>query len=119
MSKYKRNFKGIWIPADIWLASKHKRDFKGVWVPADVWLNNELSVREKIMLVEIDSLIACPERGCCEGDEHFAKLFGLSELRVSEIISSLAKKGYLRVDCQRKGERTIYLVELFSKGGEL
>jgi len=33
-----------------------KRDFKGVWIPKQIYLNNSLSWPEKILLIEIDSL---------------------------------------------------------------
>ena len=32
-----------------------EREFKGVWIPKEVWLNNELSLVEKALLAEIDS----------------------------------------------------------------
>lgn len=32
------------------------RDFKGVWIPKEIWLSTELTLQEKVMLVEIDSL---------------------------------------------------------------
>lgn len=96
-----------------------QRNFKGVWIPADIWLNTDLSIQEKIMLVEIDSLCACPERGCWAANEHFAKFFGLSKSRISEVISSLADKGYIRVSFQRKGkqivERNIFMLDPFGK----
>ena len=99
--------------------SNYERNFKGVWIPADIWLNTGLSIQEKIMLVEIDSLNACPNRGCWAGNEHFAKFFGLSKSRVSEVITSLTKKGYLRVVFQRQGkqitERNIFTVTPFGK----
>jgi hypothetical protein len=38
------------------------RDFKGVWIPKDVWLDHNLTWMEKLLLVEIDSLDA--EKGC-------------------------------------------------------
>ena len=33
-----------------------KRDFKGVWIPKEIWLSTDLKVMEKLILVEIDSL---------------------------------------------------------------
>lgn len=32
------------------------RKFKGIWIPANVWLGTELSIIEKVLLAEIDSL---------------------------------------------------------------
>ena len=35
---------------------KLKRSFKGIWIPAHIWLNKSLSIQEKVFLAEIDSL---------------------------------------------------------------
>lgn len=32
-----------------------KREFKGVWIPADVWTRDDLSAIDKVLLAEIDS----------------------------------------------------------------
>ena len=32
-----------------------ERQFKGVWIPAEVWLDNRLTLVEKALLAEIDS----------------------------------------------------------------
>ncbi len=70
-----------------------KRKFKGIWIPADVWESKELTLQEKVFLVEIDSLNN--EKGCYANNNYFAKFFGLSTTRVSLVINSLIKKGYV------------------------
>ncbi|WP_085987414.1 helix-turn-helix domain-containing protein [Pseudomonas alabamensis] len=94
------------------------RQFKGVWIPAEVWLDHSLSITEKVMMVEIGSL-QDPKRGCYASNSHFARFFGLSNSRVSEIISSLSAKGLLRVELIRDGrqvvERRVRLTDLFGK----
>ncbi|CAG8863126.1 hypothetical protein PS627_00062 [Pseudomonas fluorescens] len=94
------------------------RQFKGVWIPAEVWLDHSLSITEKVMMVEIGSL-QDPKRGCYASNSHFAKFFGLSNSRVSEIISALSSKGLLRVELIREGrqvvERRVRLTNLFGK----
>ena len=72
-----------------------KRDFKGVWIPKEIWLSTDLKVMEKLILVEIDSLDN--EDGCFASNEHFSKFFSLSKNRCSEIIKSLEKKGYIEI----------------------
>ena len=72
-----------------------KRDFKGVWIPKEIWLSTDLKVMEKLILVEIDSLDN--EDGCFASNEHFSKFFSLSKNRCSEIIKSLEKKGYIHL----------------------
>ncbi|WP_322528957.1 DnaT-like ssDNA-binding domain-containing protein [Salinicola sp. LHM] len=95
-----------------------ERAFRGVWIPADVWLNRDLSMQEKVMLVEIDSLQS-PTRGCYKSNKKLAEFFQLSPNRVSEIISSLAKKGWVRIEQIRNGkqiiERRIFMATPFEK----
>ncbi len=72
---------------------KQKRKFKGIWIPAEIWESKELTLQEKVFLVEIDSLNN--ENGCYANNNYFAKFFGISTTRVSLVIGSLIKKGYV------------------------
>ncbi len=69
------------------------RNFKGIWIPKEIWLSEELTLQEKVFLVEIDSLDN--EEGCFAGNQYFSDFFGVSKVRVSEVINSLVKKGYI------------------------
>lgn len=82
------------------------RAFRGVWIPAEVWLAQDMTLQEKVMLVEINSL-QHPERGCYKSNRALAEFFGLSVSRVSEVISSLAAKGIVRVETIRKGKQVV------------
>ncbi|MEC8919211.1 MAG: DnaT-like ssDNA-binding domain-containing protein [Pseudomonadota bacterium] len=70
------------------------------------------------MLVEIDSLQS-PTRGCYKSNKKLAEFFQLSPNRVSEIIGSLAKKGWVRIEQIRNGkqivERRIFMATPFEK----
>ena len=94
------------------------RAFKGIWIPAEIWLNPELSITEKVMLVEIESL-QDPVRGCYASNAHFAAFFGLSSHRVSRIISDLVHRGFLKTEmvyCEKSVvERRIFIAADFSK----
>lgn len=70
-----------------------ERDFKGVWIPKDIWLDENLTWMEKLLLVEIDSLDA--EKGCFASNDYFAKFFQLSKSRISDLIGQLVSKGYI------------------------
>jgi len=70
------------------------RKFKGIWIPSEVWLNQVLSIQEKAMLAEVDSL-QDSDRGCYASNLYFSEFFNLSKDRVSRIINSLVSKGYL------------------------
>jgi hypothetical protein len=73
---------------------KENRDFKGVWIPKEIWLNTDLSIIEKVLLVEIDSLDNS-DRGCFASNEYLARFVQLSEGRVANIISDLKKRKFL------------------------
>jgi hypothetical protein len=88
---------------------KENRDFKGVWIPKEVWLNENLSIVEKCLLVEIDSLDNS-ERGCFASNEYLANFFKLSESRMANIISDLKKRGFINqifFDGRQRGLRII------------
>ena len=70
-----------------------ERDFKGIWIPKEIWLSNDLTLQEKVFLVDIDSLDN--EEGCYASNQYFADFFGKSTTRVSLIIKSLTDKGYI------------------------
>ena len=66
------------------------RDFKGIWIPREIWVSKELSMQEKVFLAEIHSLDN--ELGCIASNAYFAEFFQLSKSSVSRIISSLVSK---------------------------
>lgn len=72
-----------------------QRDFKGVWIPKDIWLAENISWIEKLVLTELDSLDNY--NGCFATNEYIGNFFGLSKGRVSKIISKLAKEKYIKV----------------------
>ena len=69
---------------------KQKRKFKGIWIPAELWLDGQITAQEKLFLAEISSLDG--PRGCFASNEYFAEFFQLSVRRVSMIINGLVKK---------------------------
>jgi hypothetical protein len=88
---------------------KENRDFKGVWIPKEVWLNKDLSIIEKCLLVEIDSLDN-GEKGCFASNEYLATFFNLSESRMANIISDLKKRGFINqiyFDGRHRGLRIV------------
>jgi hypothetical protein len=88
---------------------KENRDFKGIWIPKEVWLNENLSIIEKCLLVEIDSLDNS-ERGCFASNEYLANFFKLSESRMANIISDLKKRGFINqifFDGRQRGLRIV------------
>ena len=93
------------------------RDFKGVWIPKEVWLNPELKIMEKLFLVEIDSLDGA--QGCFASNAHFAEFFDISKGRCTQIIKSLEAKGIIKIQLTRNGKqitkRTIKVVNKLTR----
>ena len=73
------------------------RDFRGIWIPKEIWLSKDLSTNEKILLAEIDSLGGSSD-GCFASNQYFADFFDLSKDRISRLISGLKNKGYITVE---------------------
>ncbi|TMM58438.1 helix-turn-helix domain-containing protein [Maribacter algarum] len=71
------------------------RAFKGIWIPKTIWLSKELTIQEKVFIVEIDSLENNGKGGCYAGNKYFAEFFGISESRVSNVIKCLVDKGMI------------------------
>lgn len=78
------------------MAEQVNRDFKGVWIPKEVWVADDLGWSEKVLLVELFSLDN--EQGCFASNDYLADFLKLSKDRISKMISTLKKKGYVTVD---------------------
>lgn len=76
--------------------AENQRDFKGVWIPREVWLDENLNALDKIILTEIDSL-DMGEDGCWASNKYIADFCQCSETKVSTAISKLIDRGYLYV----------------------
>lgn len=94
----------------------NKRDFKGVWIPKAIWLSTELTLQEKVFLVEINSLDN--EDSCFASNEYFAEFFGLSKSRVSEVINMLIEKKYIRstIHEDEGNKRTLEVISFPEEG---
>jgi DNA-binding GntR family transcriptional regulator len=82
-----------------------ERDFKGVWIPREIWLSAQLSLMEKVLFVEISSLDN--ERGCFASNAYFAEFFGVSDRQIRNVIGGLKSKGFVTVSVQNKNARII------------
>ena len=81
------------------------REFKGVWIPREIWLSRDLSLMEKVLFVEIDSLDN--ERGCFASNRHFAAFFGVSDRQIRTYLNSLREKGFITITVRNRNERVI------------
>lgn len=73
------------------------RDFKGIWIPKEVWLDERLSPLEKIILAEIDSLDTEEYGGCVAGNDYLAEFCQCSANKVALAVSKLKELGYIEL----------------------
>lgn len=83
-----------------------ERGFKGIWIPAAVWLSKDLTLLEKAFFAEIDSLDN-PPRGCIASNQYFSLFFDLSKEYVSKQISKLEAKKLINCEYDNDNNRTI------------
>jgi Helix-turn-helix domain len=83
----------------------HNRDFKGVWIPKEIWLSDKLSLMEKALFVEIQSLDN--ERGCYASNQYFAEFFSISDRQIRTYVASLKAKGFVTVTVHDRNKRVI------------
>lgn len=70
------------------------RDFKGIWIPREIWLSN-LSCQEKCLWAEIHSLFDREKGGCYASNEYLCDFTGVKERRLQEMLSNLKFQGWL------------------------
>ena len=92
---------------------KPSRDFKGIWIPKEVWESNELSIMEKVLFVEIHSLDN--ERGCYASNRYFSEFFGVSERQIQNVIAALKGKGFVKVFIKNRYDRSIKVVGKYAR----
>ena len=73
-----------------------ERDFKGIWIPKEIWLDKNMGVLDKVILMEVDSLCS-DEEYCYASNEYLAEFCNCTETKVSTSISKLIKLGYLEI----------------------
>ena len=92
---------------------KPARDFKGIWIPKEIWESNQLSIMEKVLFVEIHSLDN--ERGCYASNRYFAEFFDISERQIQNRIAGLKAKGFITVTIKNRYERVMRAVGKYAR----
>lgn len=72
------------------------RDFKGIWIPKEIYLDNRLNALDKIILAEIDSLDK-GNSGCYASNEYISQFCKCSVSKVSSSIQKLIQLKYLEL----------------------
>lgn len=91
----------------------YPRDFKGIWLPKEIWLDDMLNTTDKVIFAEIDSLDVEGSDGCYASNEYLSKFCKCSVTKVSTSISKLIKLGYIKV--AKTDGRTRWLKASLSK----
>lgn len=92
-----------------------ERDFKGVWIPKEIWLNKELSIVERALFAEIDSLDT--NNHCIAGNDYFAEFFGVSESTITRAISHLKDLGLIESSFNGR-IRTLRVVKMTTQSSQ-
>ena len=71
------------------------RDFKGIWIPKEIWLCDELSPTEMFIAAEIDSLDRGEGNRCYASNEYLAQRCHCSESKVTRAITKLISMGLI------------------------
>ena len=94
------------------------RAFRGVWIPASVWLAKDLLTTDKVLLAEVDSLEG--KKGCWASNGYLAEFLGVSERYIRERLRVLEEKGYVTTKTEAN-QRLIFVnrkTEFAADGGE-
>jgi hypothetical protein len=73
------------------------RNFKGIWIPREIWLHKELTCFEKMLWAEIDSLDH-PENGCTASNAYLQKFFNINERTLQRGLAKLKNLGFIRYE---------------------
>ena len=100
-------------------ATTEVREFKGIWIPAELYLDLSISWEAKAIWAEIDSF-SSKSRECFFGNEHLAERLGLSERSVRRHIAQLKDAGLIvvRIEGSRRFMHTERRTILSCEGGQ-
>ena len=75
-------------------------------IPVEIWEDENLSTNEMLLYAEIDSFSRFGE--CFASNDHFAKYLKVSKDRISKLLTSLRRKGYINIELiYKKGTKEI------------
>lgn len=72
---------------------KYPREFKGVWIPKEIWLREDLSAVDKVLLSEIWSLDG--DDGCYASNEYLAEFCKVSAATLKRSLLTLEGLGLI------------------------
>ena len=82
------------------------RDFKGIWIPREIWLRKDISIQEKSLWAEIHSLFDREKGGCYASNEYLCDFMDVKERQLQNMKANLKEKGMI-VDVSNNGRQYI------------
>ena len=73
-----------------------ERNFKGVWIPAEIWLDKDLTLVEKALLAEIDSFTG-NGRSFMKSNDTIQSEYGISRNTIGRSLRKLADRGFVEI----------------------
>lgn len=86
------------------------RDFKGVWIPKEIWLCKDLTAIDKVLLAEINSLDN--KNHCTASNEYFSEFCGVSIPTITRTVTKLKKLGYIETEIGDGRHRIIKMIRI-------
>lgn len=83
------------------------RKFKGVWIPAPIFLHPQLNAVEKILWADINSFTASGDSNFYKSNKVLAEQYGVSERTISNSITKLRKLDLVEAVYQGGRTRTL------------
>ena len=84
-----------------------EREFKGVWIPREVWLNPDLSLTEKALLAEIDSFTG-DGKAFYKSNETIQEEYKVSRPTISKALKKLEGLGFIKVEFDGRRRKVTY-----------
>ena len=84
-----------------------EREFKGVWIPKEVWLNSELSLTEKALLAEIDSFTG-EGKAFYKSNETIQEEYKVSRPTISKALKKLEGMGFIKIEFDGRRRKVTY-----------
>lgn len=71
------------------------RDFKGIWIPKEIWIHPGLSKMSVILWAEIHSLYSPKHGGCYASNDYLCEFLGVKERQLQKYLRELKDAGLL------------------------
>ena len=93
-----------------------ERKFKGIWIPAEIWLNKDLSALDRVLLAEIDSLDN--DNHCTASNEYFAEFCGVGVATITRSIKKLKELGFIETEMIKSQTGSYRLIKMITPSNQ-